>query len=129
MLAAERLLAGLGHRHSPCRQLAADNRESEMVVTLFRSRLTAQAGDDYSVMSAEMLDRARTYPGFVAMKSFKADDGERLTVVWWETDELQTAWRQDERHREAQKKGRERWYHYYHLEVAQVLREHQFVKV
>ena len=99
-----------------------------MVVTLFRSRLTAQAGDDYSVMSTEMLDRAKTYPGFVAMKSFKADDGERLTVVWWENDELQTAWRQDERHREAQKKGRERWYHYYHLEVAQVLREHQFVK-
>jgi heme-degrading monooxygenase HmoA len=49
-------------------------------------------------------------------------------VVWWENDELQTAWRQDERHREAQKKGRDRWYHYYHLEVAQVLREHQFVK-
>jgi heme-degrading monooxygenase HmoA len=99
-----------------------------MVVTLFRSRLTAQAGEDYSVSATEMLDRAKTYPGFVAMKSFKADDGERLTVVWWETDELQTAWRQDERHRAVQKKGRERWYHYYHLEVAQVLREHQFVK-
>jgi heme-degrading monooxygenase HmoA len=41
---------------------------------------------------------------------------------------LQTAWRQDEHHREAQRKGRERWYHYYHLEVATVLREHQFVK-
>ena len=95
--------------------------------TLFRSRLTAQAGDDYTAMSAEMLERAKTYPGFVAMKSFKADDGERLTVVWWESDELQAAWRQDERHREAQRKGRERWYHYYHVEVATVLREHQFI--
>ena len=99
-----------------------------MVVTLFRSRLTAHAGEEYAAMAAEMLERAKTYPGFVAAKSFKADDGERLTVVWWENDELQTAWRQDERHREAQKKGRERWYHYYHLEVAKVLRERQFVK-
>ena len=99
-----------------------------MVVTLFRSRLTAQAGDDYTAMSGEMLERAKTYPGFVAMKSFKAEDGERLTVVWWENDELQSAWRQDERHREAQRKGRERWYHYYHIEVASVLREHQFVR-
>ena len=99
-----------------------------MVVTLFRSRLTAQAGDDYSEMAKEMLERAQTYPGFVAMKSFKSEDGERLTVVWWESDELQAAWRKDERHLVAQKKGRERWYHYYHIEVAKVLREHQFVK-
>ena len=99
-----------------------------MVVTLFRSRLTTQAGDDYTAAAREMLERARTYPGFVAMKSFTADDGERLTVLWWETDDLQAAWRQDERNRETQKKGRERWYHYYHLEVAKVLREHQFVR-
>ena len=30
-----------------------------MVVTLFRSRLTAQAGDDYTAMSGEMLERAQ----------------------------------------------------------------------
>jgi heme-degrading monooxygenase HmoA len=102
--------------------------EAPVVITLFRSRLTQQAGDDYTAMSGEMLERAKSYPGFVAMKSFKADDGERLTVVWWENDELQAAWRQDERHREAQKKGRERWYHYYHIEVANVLRESQFVR-
>jgi len=30
-----------------------------MVVTLFRSRLTSQAGDDYSAMASEMLERAR----------------------------------------------------------------------
>ena len=99
-----------------------------MVVTLFRSRLTAQAGAEYAAMTGEMLERAKAYPGFVAMKSFTADDGERLTVVWWESDELLGAWRKDARHLEAQKKGRERWYHYYHVEVANVVRELQFVK-
>ena len=99
-----------------------------MIVTLFRSRLTSQAGDDYIAMSAEMLDRAKSYPGFVAMKSFKSEDGERLTVVWWESDELQAAWRRDEKHRQAQKIGRERWYHYYHIEVAEVMREQQFTR-
>lgn len=99
-----------------------------MVVTLFRSRLTTQAGDEYAASSADLLARAQTYPGFVAMKSFAADDGERLTVLWWEDEELLAAWRRDEKHREAQRRGRERWYHYYHLEVAQVLREHQFTR-
>ena len=32
-----------------------------MVVTLFRSRLTSLAGDDYTAMAGEMLVRARTY--------------------------------------------------------------------
>jgi heme-degrading monooxygenase HmoA len=99
-----------------------------MVITLFRSRLTELAGDDYATMSAEMLDRARRYPGFVAMKSFTADDGERLTVVWWENEDLLLAWRRDGRHVEAQRKGRERWYHYYHMEVASVMRESHFVR-
>ena len=99
-----------------------------MMLILFRSKLTPTAGDDYARMAGEMDAHARTFPGFVDVKSFTADDGERLTVVWWETDDLQAAWRKDERHLEAQRKGRERWYHYYHIEVANVLREHQFVK-
>jgi heme-degrading monooxygenase HmoA len=106
------------------------NHQSElfMVVTLFRSRLTNQAGDDYHTMSAEMLARAKDYPGYVAMKSFAAEDGERLTVVWWENEDLLLAWRRDARHMQAQKLGRERWYHYYHMEIATVVRESQFVR-
>ena len=99
-----------------------------MIITLFRSRLTSQAGDDYSAMATEMFKRARTYPGFVAMKGFEAEDGERLDVVWWENDELQAAWRRDERHLVAQSLGRDRWYDYYHIEVAEVIRERQFTR-
>lgn len=99
-----------------------------MVVSLFRTRLTSRAGDDYTAMAGEVLTRARSYPGFVAMKNFTSDDGERLTVVWWESDELMGAWRRDEKHRESQRVGREKWYQYYHVEVAQVLRELQFTR-
>ena len=48
-------------------------------------------------------------PGFIDVKSFKADDGERLTVVWWENEETLKAWREQARHRVAQRTGRERW--------------------
>ena len=97
-----------------------------MVITLFRSRLTAQAGDDYTATSVEMLDRAKTYPGFVAMKSFKAEDGERLTVVWWEDEETLRAWRTHARHLVAQQSGRERWYEYYDMDVAEIVRRKRF---
>jgi heme-degrading monooxygenase HmoA len=96
--------------------------QSSMVVILFRSRLTAEAGEDYHSMAAEMLATAREMPGFIEYKMFRADDGERISVIWWQDQETLAAWRNHPRHRIAQKAGRERWYEYYNIEVAEVVR-------
>lgn len=103
-----------------CRILAG------MLVILFRSKLTAAAGDDYGKMAQAMAAHARTFKGFVDMKAFKADDGERLTMVWWEDEETLRAWATDAKHRAAQALGREKWYEYYKIEVAQVIRTNAF---
>jgi heme-degrading monooxygenase HmoA len=92
-----------------------------MMVILFRSKLV-DAPDGYTEMAEEMNALARTMPGFIDVKSFKAEDGERLTVVWWKNEETLRAWRENARHRLAQRLGRERWYQYYKLEVAEVVR-------
>src|SRR5271169_5556648 len=99
-----------------------------MVVVLFRSRLTAQAGDDYGQMAEEMLSTAKGMPGFVEFKSFKAEDGERISVVWWQDHETLAAWRSHPRHRVAQQEGREKWYEFYRIEVADVVRQGAFQK-
>ena len=98
-----------------------------MLVVLFRSRLVPEP-DGYAEMAQEMLDTAKTMPGFVDVKAFKSDDGERLTVVWWQDEETLRAWRTHARHLVAQKTGRERWYAYYTLEVAEIVRSKQFVR-
>ena len=54
-----------------------------MMVILFRSKLTAQAGADYQATDERMMARAAASPGFVDVKSYRADDGERLAVVRW----------------------------------------------
>ncbi|HTD21262.1 MAG TPA: hypothetical protein VK738_01265 [Terriglobales bacterium] len=54
-----------------------------MLIILFRSKLTAQAGEDYQDTNAEMESLVRQNPGFIDVKSYKSEDGERLTVVWW----------------------------------------------
>jgi len=97
-----------------------------MMLILFRSRLTDTAGDDYARMADAMLAHARTFPGFVDVKSFKADDGERLTVVWWQDEETLKAWASDSKHRAAQHAGRERWYEYYKMDVAKIVRVSNF---
>lgn len=100
-----------------------------MMVILFRSKLTDVAGDDYTAMSAAMDAHARTFPGFVDVKSFKAEDGERLTVVWWQDAQTLQAWASDAKHRFAQQRGREQWYRYYRMDVAEIVRVSNFDRV
>jgi heme-degrading monooxygenase HmoA len=97
-----------------------------MIVVVFRSRLTAEAGDDYSEMAAEMLATAKEMPGFVEFKSFKSDDGERVSLVYWQDHETMAAWRNHPRHRIAQSSGRSKWYANFRLEVADIVRETRF---
>lgn len=97
-----------------------------MIVVLFRSRLAPEAGEDYSEMAADMYATAREMPGFVDFKSFKAEDGERISVVWWRDHETLAAWRNHPRHRVAQQQGRAKWYQCYKIEVAEVIREAAF---
>ena len=39
------------------------------------------------------------------LKSYKSEDGERLTVVWWRDEKSLLEWRNLMRHREAQSTG------------------------
>jgi heme-degrading monooxygenase HmoA len=97
-----------------------------MIVILFRSRLTNQAGEDYSAMDARMLERAQAAPGFVDVKSYTAADGERLTIVRWRDRDSLRLWREDPAHRVAQQTGRRLWYEWYDMEVAEVIRGSRF---
>lgn len=97
-----------------------------MVVILFRSRLTAAAGADYDALDAELGAMVESQDGFIDAKSFAAEDGERLTVVWWRDQESLARWKALPRHAEAQRTGRERWYEYYKMDVAEVVRSSHF---
>lgn len=97
-----------------------------MQIILFRSKLTEAAGADYDAMNTELESLVRENPGFVRAKSYTAQDGERLTVVWWRDEESLREWRNLARHRDAQNTGRERWYRYYEMEVATVTRTQSF---
>ena len=93
-----------------------------MILVLFRSKLV-DAPEGYAEMAAEMEDLAKTMPGFIDVKGYLAEDGERLTVVRWQDEETLRQWREQVRHRVAQRTGREKWYQYYKMEVAELVRE------
>lgn len=97
-----------------------------MMIIVFRSVLTKEAGADYDSTSDVMFERASKWPGFVAMKSYESDEGERVTIVWWQDAESLRSWRDDAPHSAAQARGRERWYEWYEMDVAEIVRESRF---
>ena len=99
-----------------------------MIVILFRSRLTSAAGTDYQALDAELEGLVKDNPGYVSHKGYQAPDGERLTLVWFKDEESLRAWKAHPRHAEAHRRGRERWYEHYTLDVAQVVRSTRFQK-
>ncbi|HUZ19320.1 MAG TPA: antibiotic biosynthesis monooxygenase [Acidimicrobiales bacterium] len=96
------------------------------VVTIFRSRLRPESREAYESVAAEMERLARTMPGLVEVKSFAADDGERVTIVVFDSLEHQRAWRDHPEHRRAQLAGQRRFYSEYDISVCEVLRRRRF---
>jgi heme-degrading monooxygenase HmoA len=99
-----------------------------MVVTLFRNRLRPDAGSDYDTTLKRMLEIVRSMPGYISHKTFIADDGERCTVVEFDTEEHQRAWATNAEHVQAKVKGRSSFYSEYSLQICNLLRESRFPK-
>jgi heme-degrading monooxygenase HmoA len=97
-----------------------------MVITVFRSRLKPNAQADYIPVAQRMSELARSMPGYVSHKGFVADDGERVTIIEFESEAAQQAWRQHPEHVEAIKRSRSDFYAEFRLQVCNVQREVSF---
>lgn len=101
--------------------------DDHTVVTVFRSRLRPDAeANGYGELAARMEARARAMPGFVDFKTFAAPDGERLSMIVFDTAEHQRAWRDDPEHRAAQTRGRRDFYAEYSISVCRLQHHRSF---
>ena len=97
-----------------------------MVITVFRSRLLPEHADEFQELAAKMLELAKSMPGFISYKVYSAEDGERCSIIEFESPDHLRAWRVHPEHLEAQRLGRERFYSEYSLHVAEPTRESRF---
>tara|TARA_B100001179_G_scaffold227775_1_gene210845 strand:- start:583 stop:897 length:315 start_codon:yes stop_codon:yes gene_type:complete len=85
-----------------------------MYIVVFRSRKRADHDADLYVRDARrMVDLAREQPGFLAVKTYAADDGETVTISEWATREAARAWRAHRDHAPVQGEGRRSYYAQY----------------
>ncbi|WP_372527496.1 antibiotic biosynthesis monooxygenase family protein [Piscinibacter sp.] len=98
-----------------------------MVVTIFRSRLRADA--DLKALEAaggRMYELASGMPGFVSYKDYTAQDGESVAIVEFTDEASLLAWRNHPEHRQMQERGRTEFMSEYRIQVCNSLRDYSF---
>ncbi len=94
-----------------------------MIVTVFRSRLNAGTQEEYGPMAKRMSELAQSIPGYISHKGFVAEDGERVTIVEFESEEALNEWRIHPEHAKAKRRGIETFFSDYKFQVCNVIRD------
>jgi heme-degrading monooxygenase HmoA len=93
-----------------------------MIVTVFRSRLNSGVLEEYGPMAQRMSELAQGIAGYVSHKGFVAEDGERVTIVEFESEEALRAWQIDREHGKAKRRGIESFFSEYKFQICNVIR-------
>jgi heme-degrading monooxygenase HmoA len=97
-----------------------------MIVVVFRSRLNPEHQAEYMEWAGRMSMLAKGIPGHVSHKGFTAQDGERVTIVEFETEEGMRTWAAHPEHVAAKKKGRNNFFSEYSVKICHLQRESAF---
>ena len=94
-----------------------------MIVTVLRTRLKPDIQDDYGPVATRMSELARTMPGYISHKGFVAEDGERVTIVEFESEAGLEEWRVHPEHMDAKRTGYREFYTHFEFQICNVIRK------
>jgi heme-degrading monooxygenase HmoA len=97
-----------------------------MIVIVFRSKLRPDCPASYGPLADRMVELAQEIPGFVSFRHYAADDGERVSIAEFASEDAARAWREHPEHLEAQRRGRDEFYAWYRIQVCGQAREREF---
>ena len=94
---------------------------------IFTAQRSLSGDDIYDITADRMVLLARRQPGFLGVESVRGDDGIGITVSYWVDRDAIANWRQQAEHLAAQALGRQEFYDWYRVRVAEVVAERSFV--
>ena len=93
---------------------------------IFISQRTASGQDSYGVTADRMVELAAQQPGYIGVRSTRADDGLGITVSYWRSLDDIGHWRRHAEHTLARDHGRAEWYEHYELQIAKIERAYDW---
>ena len=97
-----------------------------MIAVIFEVWPAAGRKDDYLAIAASLRTDLQAIDGFISVERFQSitDPGKLLSLSFWRDEDAVKRWRNQERHRASQAKGRSGVFADYRLRVASVARDY-----
>ena len=97
-----------------------------MLAVIFELEPSAGRRDDYLDLAAALRPELDNIDGFISIERFEslAQPGKLLSLSFWRDEDAIARWRNLERHRNAQRAGRDGIFNRYRLRVAGVIRDY-----
>ena len=95
----------------------------EVVVVGHLKLREGSALDEYGRLGERMYDIVSRIPGFLSVKSFKAEDGEQIDIFRFASEAALETWRTHPEHVETMKRGHDEFYASGFLQICKVIRE------
>ena len=92
-----------------------------MILSVLRSRLKPNIQDEYAPLSKRMSELAPTIAGYISHKGFVAEDGERITIVEFDSEEALERWRTHPEHVDAKRRGYREFYTFFSYQICSVM--------
>ncbi len=97
-----------------------------MIAVIFEFSAAPGRRDEYLAIAAELGKELSGFEGFLSIERFQSlnDPAKFVSLSFWRDEEAVRRWRNLQKHREAQAKGRAGIFSDYRLRVAQVIRDY-----
>ena len=103
----------------------AEDRSGQTVV-MFVSARTGVDDEGYAAAAEAMAALAAEQPGYRGVDSVRDADGIGITLSYWADEASAVAWRRHPEHAAIRDAGRDRWYQWYELHVAEIGRSYSW---
>ena len=94
---------------------------------IFTAQRSLSGDDIYDMTADRMVLLAQRQPGFLGVESVLGDDGIGITVSYWVDRPAIANWRQHAEHMAAQALGRQEFYDWFRIRIAEVVSERSFI--
>lgn len=91
---------------------------------IFTSQHRGQADSEYAATASALLERVHRIPGFLGAEGISDPSGFEMLVSYFVDEAAIHAWKQEEKHVEGQRRGKDHWFSHYSVRVARVERSY-----
>lgn len=97
-----------------------------MIAVIFEFTPVEGRFADYKALAEGLAEDVRNFDGFLSIERFESiiTKGKFVSLSFWRDEEAVRKWRNLQKHREAQKKGRASIFKSYRLRIAEVRRDY-----